>query len=91
MTLWIGYCGIKRIMRINNSWPELFDFQNSYISARDVARHFQRHGSTISRLLNKLGTSRTDSDRADCVEPRCGKTVFSRLHLDAIDFFLVES
>ena len=64
------------------------------MSARDLARHFQHHESTMSRLLNRFQqtvTSRTDPDQADRVKPRRGKTVFSRLHLDAIDFFLVES
>ena len=64
------------------------------MSVTDFARHFQRHESTISRLLNrfsKLGTSLTDSDQVDRVKPRRGKTDFSRLHLDAVDFFLVES
>ena len=61
------------------------------MSARDVARHFQRHQSTISRLLNRFQQTGTDPDQADRVKPRHGKTVFSRLHLDAIDFFLVES
>ena len=46
-------------------------------SARDVARHFQRHESTISQLLNRLqqtiGTSQTDPDQADHIKPRHGK------------------
>ena len=41
--------------------------------------------------FSKLGKSQTDPDQADRVKPRHGKTVFSRLHLDAIDFFLVQS
>ena len=64
------------------------------MSASDVARHLQRHESTIRRLLkdfSKLETSQTYPDQADRVKPRRRKTVFSRLHLDAIDFFLVES
>ena len=61
------------------------------MSARDVARHFQRHESTVSRLLKRLGTSRTDPDQTDRVKPCRGKTVFSQLHLDATDFFIVES
>ena len=60
------------------------------MSARDVARHFQRHESTVSRLLNRFQQT-GNHDQADCVKPRLGKTVFSRLHLDAKDFFLVES
>ena len=60
------------------------------MSARDVARHFQRHESTISRLLNRFQQTGTDLDQADRIKPRHGKTVFSRLHLDAIDFFVVE-
>ena len=66
------------------------------MSARDVARHFQLHESTISQLLkskifkSKIGPSQTDPDQADSVKPRSGKTVFSRLHLDAINFFLVK-
>ena len=64
------------------------------MSARDVARHFERHKSTTSRLLNRFqqnGNVADDQDQADRVNPSRGKTVFSRLHLDAIDFFLVES
>ena len=64
------------------------------MSARDVARHFQCHESTISRLLNRFqqtGNVADNPDQADRVKPRRGKTVFSRLHLDAIYFFLVES
>ena len=64
------------------------------MSARDVARHFQRHESTISQLLNRFqqtGNVADDPDQADCVKPRRGKTVISLLHLDTIDFFLVES
>ena len=37
MTLWIGsgavlkkFQPIKRILKMNSSWPELFDFQNSF-------------------------------------------------------------
>ena len=62
--------------------------------ARDVAPRFQPHESTINRLLNRFQQTGNVTDR-----PRSGrplktmlrKTVFSRLHLDAIDFFLVES
>ena len=40
MTLWIGNGAVlkvlvndnKRILKINNSWPELFNFQNSLIA-----------------------------------------------------------
>ena len=62
------------------------------MSARDVGRHFERHEST-NRLLNRFqqtGNVATDPDQAESVKPPRGKTVFSRLHLDAIDFFLVE-
>ena len=51
-------------------------------------------GMLTARMLadfSKLGTSRTDPDQSDSVKPGPGKTVFSRLHLDAIDLFLVES
>ena len=58
------------------------------MSARAVARHFQRHESKIS---SKLGASRADLDQAGRVKRRRVKTVFSQLHLDAIDFFVVES
>ena len=64
------------------------------ISARDVSQHFQRHESTISRLLNRFQQTGNVADRpdlADRVKPRCGKAVFPRLHLGAIDFFPVES
>ena len=60
------------------------------MSARDVARHFQPHESTISRLLNRFQQTGNVADR-----PRSGrlrKTTpqedrLSRLHLDAEDFF----
>ena len=58
------------------------------MSARDVARHFQSHESTISRLLNRF--QQTDPYQAGRVKLRRGETVFSRLYLGAIDFFLVE-
>ena len=61
------------------------------MSARDVALHFQRHESTITRPLNRFQQTGRGPDQADRVKPCRGKTVFSRLHLDAIDFFLVES
>ena len=64
------------------------------MSARDVARHFQRHESTTSRPLTRfqqIGNVADRQDQADRVKPNYGKTVFSRLHLDAIDFFLVDS
>ena len=57
------------------------------MSARDVARHFQYHELTISRLLNRFQQTGNVADRprsADRVKPRRGKTVFSRLHLNAI-------
>ena len=61
------------------------------MSARDVARHFKRHESTISLLLDKFQQTGNVVDR-----PRSGrqrKTTLreDRLHLGAIDFFLVES
>ena len=59
------------------------------MSARDVARHFQRLESTISRLLNRFqqtGNVTDRPDQANHVKQRRGKTVFSRLRLDAIDF-----
>ena len=64
------------------------------MSARDVAWHFQRYESTISRRLNGFQQTgnvveRPRSGRRG--KPRRRKTVFSRLHLDTIDFFLVES
>ena len=64
------------------------------MSARDVARHFQRHESTLSRLLNRFRQTGNVADRldqADRVKPRRGETVFSRLHLAALDFSLVGS
>ena len=67
------------------------DMLTAGMSARDVAWHFQRHESTISRLLNRFHLTGNVADR-----PRSGrphktmrrKTVFSRLHHDRIDFFL---
>ena len=50
--------------------------------ARDVAWHFQRHKSTISRLQNRFQQTGnvTDLPRpGDCVKPRREKTVFSIL------------
>ena len=38
------------------------------MSARDVARHFQRHESTISRLLNRVQQTGNVGDR-----PRSGR------------------
>ena len=64
------------------------------MSARVVPWYFQRHESTISRLLNRFQQTGNVADRprlGRLVKPRSGKTVFSRLNLDAIDFFLVES
>ena len=49
------------------------------MSARDVARHFQRHDSTISRLLNRFqqtGNVADRPDQADRVKPRRGKNRF---------------
>ena len=40
------------------------------ISARDVARHFQRHESTISRLLNKFQQTANVGDRPRSGRPR---------------------
>ena len=40
------------------------------ISARDVARHFQRHESTISRLLNRLQQTGNVADRFRSGRPR---------------------
>ena len=62
------------------------DMLTAGMSARDVVRHFQRHESTISQLLNRFQQTGTDPDQADRVKPRLWKTVFSRLHLDAVDF-----
>ena len=64
------------------------------MSAKDFARHFQRHESTISRLLNRFQQTGNVADR-----PRSGRPpkttpredLFSRLYLDTIDFFFVES
>ena len=44
------------------------DMLTAGMSARDVARHFQRHESTISRLLNKFQQTRNIADR-----PRSGR------------------
>ena len=63
------------------------------MSAIDV-RHFQRHESATSRLLNRFqqtGNVADRPDQADRLKPRRGKTVFSRLRLEAINFFLVKS
>ena len=40
------------------------------MSARDVARHFQRHESTISRLLNRLKQTGDVDDRTRSGRPR---------------------
>ena len=61
------------------------------MSARDVTRQRIDNKLTTEQITAKLGTSQTYPDQADHVTPRRGKTVFSRLHLDATDFFLVES
>ena len=64
------------------------------MSETDVARHFQRHESTISRLLNRFQQTGNVADLPKSGRPHKpprGKTVFLRLHLKAIDFFLVES
>ena len=55
------------------------------MTARAVARHFNRHESTISRLRNRLGgqdKSTTDPDQADHGKQRHAKTVTSRRFLD---------
>ena len=40
------------------------------MSARDVARHFQRHESTISRLLNRFQQTENVEDRPRSGRPR---------------------
>ena len=40
------------------------------MSARDVARHFQRHESTLSRLLNRFQQTRNVADRPRSGRPR---------------------
>ena len=40
------------------------------MSARDVARHFQRHESTISRLLNRFQQTGNVADRPRSGRPR---------------------
>ena len=40
------------------------------MSARDVARHFQRHESTISRLLNRYQQTENVADRSRSGRPR---------------------
>ena len=40
------------------------------MSARDVARHFQRHESAISRLLNRFQQTKTVADRPRSDRPR---------------------
>ena len=40
------------------------------MSARDVARHFQRHESTISRLLNRFQQTGNVADRSRSGRPR---------------------
>ena len=62
--------------------------------ARDDAWNFQRHESTLSRLLNRFQQTGNVGDRLRSGRPRkttLRKTVFSRLQLDAIGFFLFES
>ena len=64
------------------------------MSEREVARHFQRHESTISRLLNRFQRTGNVADRPRSSRQRKTKPRedrFSRLHLNEIDFFLVES
>ena len=62
--------------------------------ARDVALHFKCHKSTIGRLLTRFQQTGNFIDRSRSgrpCKPRRTKTIFSRLHLDTIDFFPVES
>ena len=40
------------------------------MSARDVARHFQRHESTVSRLLNRFQQTGNVADRPRSGRPR---------------------
>ena len=65
------------------------------MSARDVAWHFQRHESTINSTIEHISANWERRGpiqiRQTAVKPRRWKTVFLRLHLDAITFFLVES
>ena len=66
----------------------------SGMSLRDLARQFKHHESTVSRLLNRFQQTGNVADRLRLGRPR--KTTpredrFLRRHLDAIDFFLVES
>ena len=70
------------------------DMLTAGMSARDIAWHLQCQESTISRLLNRFQQTGNVADRPRSGRPRKtmpGKTVFSRLHLDTIDFFQVES
>ena len=66
------------------------------MSARDVARHFQRYELTLSRLLNRFQLTgnvadRSRSDRPRKTTPREDRFLTTSLHLDAMNFFLVES
>ena len=46
------------------------DMLTAGMSARDVARHFQRHESTISRLLNRFQQTGNVADRPRSGRPR---------------------
>ena len=47
-----------------------FGMLTSGMSARDVARHFQRHESTVSRLLNRFQQTENVADRLRSDRPR---------------------
>ena len=51
------------------------DMLTAGMSARDVARHFQRHESTMRRQLNRFQQTWNVSDRPRSGRPR--KTTFS--------------
>ena len=50
------------------------------MSARDVARHFQRYESTIRRLLNRFQQTENVADRSRSGKPRKTKPWEDRFH-----------
>ena len=56
-----------------------------------ISKAMNDNKSTTRQISAKWERRRPTEIKADGVKPRRGKTVFSRLHLDAIDFFLVKS
>ena len=69
----------KNSLKINDGtsdWNEFkqreraIDMLTAGMAARDVARHFQRHESTISRLLNRFQQTGNVADRPRSGRPR---------------------